>query len=561
MHAKIAYFSMEMMLRTHIPTYAGGLGILAGDLLRSAADMNIPAVGVSLIYKGVSFVQRLNSDGTQTYSELEWRKSDQFTKMPHRIVLKINGRDVTVGCWRYDMVGYGGFEVPVYLLDTDYYINEQWAREITDNLYAEQKHIRLCQEIILGIGGVRMLETLGYDVDYYHMNEGHAAFAPLALLAKHKYNDQEVRKKCVFTTHTPIPEGHDIFDYELAYRYAEPYLPWHIKQLAGENHLHMTKLAMSLSHYTNGVSKKHAEITRSMFPGSKIEAVTNGVHHRTWTASTMQDLYNEFLPGWLENPSLLKNAMEKLPDDALWRAHQETKKTLIEFVNKGLGTENCDDGYEKPSPDELFDTDTLTIALARRPVDYKRPLLIYHDLNRLVRISAGKIQIIQSGKSHHSDDISNNIVKQILAISKKLKGVVRIVYLSNYSPKIARLLVSGCDIWLNTPRRPLEASGTSGMKAAINGGLNFSVLDGWWIEGYHINKNAGFAIGPEPSESPKNDDIVDSNDLYEKLENNIVPLYYQNRPEWVRRMKHAIALGAYFSTNRCIKEYLQNAWI
>ncbi len=561
MHAKIAYFSMEIMLRTHIPTYAGGLGILAGDLLRSAADTNIPAVGVSLVYKGVSFVQRLNADGTQTYSELEWRKSDQFTKMPHRIVLKINGRDVTVGCWRYDIVGYGGFEVPVYLLDTDYYVNEPWAREITDNLYAEQKHIRLCQEIILGVGGVRMLDALGYDIDFYHMNEGHAAFAPLALLPKLDWKDDEVRKKCVFTTHTPIPEGHDVFDYDLAYRYGEPYLPWHIKQLAGDQHLHMTKLAMSLSHYTNAVSKKHSEITRGMFPGKDIESVTNGVHHRTWTASTMQDLYNEYLPGWLEDPSILKNALDKIPDEALWRAHQETKKTLVEYVNKGLNSDSCDGGYGKPSADELFDTETLTIALARRPVDYKRPLLIYHDLNRLVRISAGKIQIIQSGKSHHSDDISDHIVKEILSISKKLRGVVRIVYLSNYSPKVARLLVSGTDIWLNTPRRPLEASGTSGMKAALNGGLNFSVLDGWWIEGYLMNKNAGFAIGPDPEENPKNDDLVDSNDLYSQLEHSIVPLYYENRPEWIKRMKQAIALGAYFNTNRCIREYAESAWI
>lgn len=549
---------MEMMLRTHIPTYAGGLGILAGDLLRSAADMHIPAVGVTLVYRGSSFVQELKPDGTQEYTALEWRKSDQFTKMPHRITINLCGEEVVVGCWRFDIVGYTGFEVPVYLLDTDYYVNQQWMREITANLYTEDKKVRLLQELILGIGGVRMLKALGYStIDCYHMNEGHAAFVPIELLST--MNDVAgVRKKCIFTTHTPIPEGHDIFEYDLAKECAESLLPKNLKSYAGEKNLHTTKLAMSLSHYVNAVSEKHAEVTSKMFPDKTLYFITNGVHHRTWTASTMQDLYNEHMPGWNDNPELLGQAVSKLPDDKLWRARQETKKTLIDFVNHRMHAHAADIGTETPQSDELFDTETLTIALARRPVTYKRPLLIYHDLNRLVRISAGRIQIIQSGKSHHGDEISSSIVQKILGISEKLKGVVRIIYLSNYSPKIARLLVAGADIWLNTPQRPLEASGTSGMKAAINGGLNFSVLDGWWIEGYRMAEQAGFTIGPAPHISTyKNDDEADSADLYDKLEHVIVPMYYERRTEWIARMKHAISLGAHFNTNRVLNQYAE----
>lgn len=557
MHAKVAYFSMEIMLRTHIPTYAGGLGVLAGDMLRSCADMKIPAVGMTLVYKGTAFIQQFHPDGSQTYSEIEWRKSDQFTKMPQRISLKINGENVSVGCWRFDIVGFSGFVVPVYLLDTDYYTNAQWMRDIAQNLYAGKPEVRFCQEILLGVGGVQMLQALGYNqIDCYHLNEGHAALAPLALLPESNWKDEEVRKKTVFTTHTPIPEGHDIFDYDLAYKYADGYLPWHIRSLSDNDKLHMTKLALNMSKYACAVSKKHAEISRQMFPGYAIDSITNGVHHRTWTASTMQDLYNEFLPGWIDDPTQLKKAVDLIPNDKLWRAHQETKKNLIDFVNHHLtSTTNI-----VPEPEELFDVNTLTLALARRPVRYKRPLLIYRDLERLIRISAGKIQIIQSGKSHPEDDISHEIVKKILHISKKLKGVVRIVYLENYSPKIARMLVSGSDIWLNTPSRPLEASGTSGMKAAMNGGLNFSVLDGWWIEGFQMCPQAGFAIGKSPDSTNSNDDHADSEDLYEKLEHIIIPLYYENSSEWIARMKYAIALGAYFNTHRVVEEYTQKAW-
>lgn len=559
---KVAYFSMEMMLKTHIPTYAGGLGVLAGDLLRSCADLEIPAVGVSLVYNGKAFKQIFNPDSTQSFVEVDWRKNDQFTKMPQEITLKIDKQDVVVGCWRYDTVGYSEFVVPVYLLDTDLFHNDPWKRRITENLYGGAQFARICQEIVLGIGGIKMLQALGYEeIENYHLNEGHSAFATLEVLKKHNYNDEETRKRFVFTTHTPLPEGHDTFDYETAYRFAGEYLPWHIKKLAGENNLNMTQLALSLSKYSFGVSKKHGAVSQNMFPAHKINFITNGVHHRTWTSSTMQDLYNEYLPGWIENPALLEKSIEKIPDDKLWRAHQEAKQVLVNFVNKHLTSAATWGGKTHPEPDELFDVNTLTVSLARRPVPYKRPLLIYNDLDRLVRISAGRLQIVQSGKSHPQDNTSLEIVQEILRFSKKLKGIVRIVYLENYSPTIARMLVSGTDVWVNTPIRPQEASGTSGMKAAMNGGLNFSILDGWWIEGYEMNKKAGFPIGPyQDSLNPTNNDDEDANDFYEKLEHEIIPLYYDNRAEWISRMKHAITLGAYFNTHRCLQEYMQKAW-
>jgi starch phosphorylase len=272
-------------------------------------------------------------------------------------------------------------------------------------------------------------------------------------------------------------------------------------------------------------------------------------------------MYNKYLPGWIENPELFKDAVEKIPDEEVWKYHQQAKRRLINYVNENLTSVCTKEDTTFPPSDQLFDENTLTISFARRAVPYKRPLLIYKDLYRLIRIGAGKIQLIHCGKSHPNDENSKKIVNEILKISKKLRGIVKIVYLEDYSPKLAKMLVYGSDVWLNNPRRPLEASGTSGMKAAMNGVLNFSVLDGWWIEGYEMCPKAGFTIGPKTDEvTPKNDDNEDAEDLYKKLEHQIIPLYYGNRKEWINRMKHAITLGSHFSTHRVIKEYLQKAW-
>ena len=540
---------MEMMLETDVPTYAGGLGVLAGDLLRSCADMSVAAAGVSLVYSGDTFSQTVNPDGSQTFTKQDWQKLDQLTKLPQIIELEIANTRVKVGCWRYDVVGLTGFTVPVYLLDTNLAANSPRARNITGNLYAGGDE-RIAQEIVLGIGGVKMLRALGiHKVGTYHLNEGHCGFVPLELLAENDYQDELVRRNCVFTTHTPIPEGHDKFSYEQAYKYAGRYLPWHIKKLAGENDMSMTHLAMNMSRKLLAVSRKHKAVSEQVFRGYAFDYITNGVHHRSWTHNYFQDVYNQFLPGWLENPKELEKAEELLPDEQFWNAHLECKRKLIAYVNKRQAAIT--------SPDNLFDENTLTISLARRPVAYKRPLLLYQDIEKFVRIGAGQIQVIQCGKSHPDDDVSLGIVKQIVGLSKKFKEVLKIAFLENYSPKVARLLVNGSDVWLNTPKRGLEASGTSGMKAAMNGCINFSVPDGWWIEAVERDSQSGYSIRDEGSD---NDDQKDADDLYGKLEEVIIPLYYDRRSQWITRMKRAVTLGGYFNTNRCVAEYLAKVW-
>ncbi len=561
MELEVAYFSMEIEMESDIPSYAGGLGVLAGDLLRSCSDMEIPAVGVSLVYSGTVYAQEIQPDGTQTFKEVDWRKMEQFTKLPHRITLRLKGEDVHVGCWRYDFVGLHGFVVPAYLLDTNLQENSEWARSITTNLYEDKWDLRFSQEVVLGVGGVKMLRELGYhNVKTFHMNEGHSSLLSLALLEENEYKDDRVRAETVFTTHTPIPEGHDKFDYALAYSIAETYLPWHIKQIATEESLSMTHLGMNMSKKSIAVSRKHQKVSEHIFPGYTFTYVTNGVHHRSWVGHHMQDLYQRYIPGFLDDPTELSH-VDRIPDDELWQTHQEAKRELLGYVNKHLKSfspMNIGADYDKS---DHFQEDILTIALARRPVPYKRPLLLYKDVERLRALGKNKIQIIQCGRGHPHDENAKKIIDEIIDISRTLRGDVRIDYLENYSPKIARLLVAGCDVWLNTPMQPLEASGTSGMKAAMNGALNFSVPDGWWIEGYEMSKDAGFVIGKEIAGLEADfDNDADADSIYSQLDTTIIPLYYNNRNEWVRRMKKAISLGAYFNTNRCIREYQEKAW-
>lgn len=555
-----AYFSMEFMLESDIPTYAGGLGVLAGDLMRSCADLKEPVVGVSLVYSDTTYKQVITPEGEQDYETLVWHKNDQLTKLPNRIEVTIQGQKVIVGVWRYDITGIDGFVVPIYLLDTNFLDNSSYARSLTQNLYAGE--LRLDQEVLLGIAGVKMLRALGYnDVKTFHMNEGHASFVPLELLKENNFSDEAVRNMCVFTTHTPIPEGHDRFSYDHARKVAGDNLPWHIQDLASKEELHMTKLGMSLSRYIFGVSQKHGKVSQGMFPQYKINAITNGVHHRTWVGTELANLYDKYLPDWIHNPSIFKDAVSKIPDEDLWRAHQEEKSILLDHVNNHLTSVANEEEKDNPPEHIQFDIDTLTISLARRMVPYKRPLLIYSDIERLLKIGEGKLQIIQCGKAAPGDEGAKGFIKQIIDISKQLRGKIQVCYLENYSPLLARQLVRGSDVWLNTPRRPLEASGTSGMKAALNGVLNFSVLDGWWIEGYEMDSESGFSIGPnDESLTPANDDKQDIDDMYNKLQNEIIPLYYDNKKDWIHRMKHAITLGAVFNTNRCIEQYRKEAW-
>jgi starch phosphorylase len=557
---KTAYFSMEFGLHSDVPTYAGGLGMLAGDILRSCADLEIPAAGISLAYHQGFTNQIINPDGSQDFETTSWEKSEYMQELSERIKVKIEDRDIFVKAWKYEINGLHGFSVPVYLLDTNVEENDLKDRDITKELYTSDWYTRLAQEVVLGIGGVRMLRGLGYkDIENFHMNEGHSALLTLELLRERDYKDDEVKKSCVFTTHTPVEAGHDHFDYDLAHRVVGEMLPWHIKDIAGGANLSMSELAFNMSKASNAVSKKHMEVTKHLFPGKDINFITNGVHHLTWTGKEFKKLFDKHIPDWMLYPEHLKKVLTDIPDNSIWQKHQENKQKLVRYINDYL-TELFSEKFPIEKED-LFDDDILTITYARRSVPYKRPLLIYRDLERLLKMGSGKLQIIHAGKCSPGDRFCLHSVDNIVDLSRDVRGKIRIVYLDNYNIELAKILTSGSDVWLNTPKRPLEASGTSGMKAAMNGVLNLSIKDGWWTEAIERDPLCGWAFGGEPDEvEPADTDKEDANDLYNVLENQIIPAYYSNRSKWLERMRHSIALGEYFNTHRCVKEYSEKLW-
>jgi len=559
---KIAYFSMEIGLKDEIPTYSGGLGILAGDTVKSAADLCLPFVAVTLLTRKGYFRQELDDDGNQKELPAIWDPSSLMANAKDKISLTIENREVHVQAWLYFVKSpRGGSSIPVIYLDTDLPENSADDRALTHYLYGGDDSYRMKQEIVLGIGGVRILRKLGFNIKKYHMNEGHAAFLILELLHEYKkdieavwdeshiWDTETVKDLCVFTTHTPVEAGHDKFSYELYEKVFGDYFPENIlKTIAGEKNVNMTLLGFNLSKYVNGVAKKHGEVSQSMFPGYQINAITNGVHSYTWTCESFKRIYDKYLPGWANEPEIFVR-IGAIPDDEIWDAHTEAKKKLIDYVNS--------------VSDSGMDYETLTIGFARRATAYKRADLLFSDIDRLEKIGTGKIQIIYAGKAHPKDTPGKELIKKIFSYKKQLKDKIKIAFLQNYNMEIALNLVSGVDIWLNTPLRPLEASGTSGMKAAHNGVVNFSVLDGWWIEG-HIEGFTGWAIGPAPKEiEPDNNmNSVDAHDLYDKLENVIVPLYYNDRNTWIRMMQNAIGKNAYyFNSHRMMRRYVTEAYI
>jgi alpha-glucan phosphorylase-like protein len=440
--------------------------------------------------------------------------------------------------------------VPVIFLDTNLPENRPEDRDITKHLYGGDGAMRLKQEIVLGFGGVRMLRALGYDhIRNFHMNEGHCAFLTLQLLRERSFKDEEVRASCAFTTHTPVAAGHDVFPYDIAWKVVGDGLPWHIKKIAGEDALSMTKLAMNMSKYTCGVSRVHGQVSRQLLGNQAVDAITNGVHHVEWASPEMQDLFDRHIAGWRENPSLLELHSRELPDEELWNAHQKAKNRLLMHVNSLY-------------PDDPFQADCLTIGSARRVVAYKRPELLYTNLERLREIGCGKLQIIHAGNAHPGDAFAMDVIRRMIERSKELRGCIRIAYVPNYNPDLAKMLVSGVDVWLNTPMRLHEASGTSGMKACLNGTMNLSTLDGWWIEGYQRDSEAGWRIGPQASSLAADDTrTIDAEDLYTQLHYEVIPEYgYPNRVRWIRRMKRSIGLLGYFNAHRCVREYLEKAW-
>ncbi|MBI1912388.1 MAG: alpha-glucan family phosphorylase [Deltaproteobacteria bacterium] len=560
--SKIAYFSMEIGFRNDIPTYSGGLGVLAGDTIKSAADLNLPMVAVTLLYSKGYFRQELDSKGRQIEHPEIWNPAENMSLLPQKIRLSIEGREVAVQAWVYNISSLvTKWNVPIFFLDTDLPENSPEDREITSALYGGDERFRLKQEIVLGIGGVMMLRALGIRVKKYHMNEGHASLLTLELLLRHKrdiesvwdereiWDVEKVKDLCVFTTHTPVEAGHDKFSYDLVKEVMGEIIPLDIlKELGGSGKLNMTLLAMNLSQYINGVAKKHGEVSKVLFPGYKIQAITNGVHSFTWTCESFAKLYDKYLPGWANEPELFVR-IDKVPGIEIWEAHLEAKKTLIDHVNSVTNAK--------------MDYDTLTIGFARRATAYKRANLLLSDPERLKKIGKGKLQIIYAGKAHPRDNDGKKNIEEIFRSAAEINGDVKIVYLENYNMELGARMVSGVDVWLNTPMRPREASGTSGMKAAHNGVINFSVLDGWWIEG-HIEGYTGWAIGPNPTESTltRSTDELDAEDLYDKLENLVIPTFYDNREIWIKMMQNAIGKNAYyFNSHRMMRRYVTEAYI
>ncbi|MHA1680221.1 MAG: alpha-glucan family phosphorylase [Promethearchaeota archaeon] len=547
---KISYFSMEIALESDIPTYSGGLGVLAGDTIRSAADLGIPMVAVTLTYSGGYFYQMIDPDGRQVECPLRWQFSGNFRKLNQHVTIRLQDKELHIEAWLYNVEGRTGHIIPVILLDSDIEENEPWMRKLTGALYDASPFQRVVQEMILGVCGCRMLEKLGYKPDTYHLNEGHAAFIVFELLKK-LGSIEEVRKKCVFTTHTPVKAGHDKFNYDLVNDVFRDRLPENYKDLAGKDMCNMTELALNGSRYCNGVAKKHGEISRRMFPDYKIDYITNGIHMSFWLSPYMHVLFDdEFGSAWHYDYHSLENALE-LNTNHVWRAHKKAKFDLLD--------------YQKSHSPVLLDENLLTIGFARRVAEYKRMLLIFSDLERLAKIAKGKVQFIFAGKAHPADNASKSRIQKIHDFSDTLWNSYEIglTWLSNYDVDLAKLMTTGVDVWLNNPRRYREASGTSGMKAALNGVLNFSVLDGWWIEGYQKDPMAGWAIGPGPEDpnAENKSDSDDAEDLYVKLEDEIVPIWRKNRDEWQERMKHAIKLVSFFNTHRMVEEYADKAYM
>lgn len=574
----VAYFSMEIALEGSLPTYSGGLGVLAGDTIRSAADLGIPMLAVTLIHRKGYFHQRLLPDGWQEEAPADWSVRDFLEELPSRTSVTIEGRRVFIRAWRYEVSGITGYKIPVFFLDTDLPENAEWDRTLTHYLYGGDQYYRLCQEIILGIGGVRMIRALNYHgIERFHMNEGHASLLTLELLDEEakkagrgyisRVDIQAVRGKCVFTTHTPVPAGHDQFPLDMVSKVFQredfleikdvfcPNLARHVlaegKAVSEMGHvytLNMTYLALNLSHYVNGVAKRHGEISEMMFSGFTIDSITNGVHAATWASSSFQKLYDSYIPGWKEDNFSLRYAIG-IPRTDILQAHMQAKHDLMRYVTDQTKT-NMEAGI-------------FTIGFARRATLYKRLDLFFTDLDRLRSIAskAGQFQVVCAGKAHPKDQGGKEVVKKIFRAGELLKKEIRIVYLENYNMSLAKLMIAGVDLWLNTPQPPLEASGTSGMKAALNGVPTLSVLDGWWIEG-HIENVTGWSIGERDRQfREERDGSRDAVALYDKLEDVIVPMYYNRRDEYANVMRHAIAVnGSFFNTQRMLNQYVSNAY-
>lgn len=550
-----AYFSMEIAILPTMPTYSGGLGVLAGDTLRAAADLGVPLAAITLVHHRGYFRQSLDATtGQQHEAEEPWNPAATLTLEEPRVAVTIEGRPVLIQAWRYDMEGVTGHTIPIYLLDTNLEQNDPRDRTLTDCLYGGDTSYRLAQEIVLGMGGARMLEALAYDVNVYHMNEGHAALLTVAVLEKQlnggafssaqERDFEAVRQLCIFTTHTPVPAGHDRFSMEQAYRILGPDALHMIERIGGchDGMMNMTYVAMRLSRFMNGVAMQHMKVSREMFPGVPIEGITNGVHASTWTGPAMQELFDKHFPRWRVDNYHLRYAID-IPAADIAAAHAAQKRVLFDVVKERTGV--------------ALDENVFTIGFARRVATYKRADLLFSDPERLARMAEqfGGLQILYGGKAHPHDEPGKALIRRVFDAAAKLTSAkLQVIYLENYEWTLGALLTSGVDLWLNNPERPLEASGTSGMKAALNGVPSLSILDGWWIEGC-TEGVTGWAI--EDGASAEEEALH----LYTKLENAVLPLYTQHRADWNKLMGTSIAQnGSFFNTQRMLQQYLVNAY-
>lgn len=553
-HSPVAYFSMEIAIEPEMNTYSGGLGVLAGDTLRAVADLGIPLVAVTLAHRRGYFRQILSPEGQQSEAEQPWPVEKYTTEQAPRVIVEIEGRPVHVRALCHSIKGVTGHIVPVYLLDTDLPENGVEDRKLTDCLYGGDNDYRLKQEAILGIGGARILLALGFEPSVYHMNEGHAALLTVALVGRAlagrslsqagEVEYARVRKQCVFTTHTPVPAGHDRFSLEQANRILGTEATSMLERAGGchEGLLNMTYVALRFSRFVNGVAMQHGIVSREMFPEYAIDAITNGVHAATWASAPFLKVFDNHVPRWRRDNVTLRYAID-IPESEIIEAHRASKQLLIEAVVARTET--------------TLSPDVFTIGFARRAATYKRMDLLFTDPARLVAIAKkfGGLQILYAGKAHPADEPGKAKIKRVIELAHELsKGLLKIVYLENYEWRLGGLLTAGVDLWLNTPKRPYEASGTSGMKAALNGVPSLSILDGWWIEGW-IEGVTGWAI-----EDLENEDD-EAKSLYSQLQDVILPLFHDQPEQWRHVMRSAIALnGSFFNTQRMVEQYALNAY-
>jgi len=554
---RAAYFSMEIALKSEIPTYAGGLGVLSGDTLRSAADEGLPIVGITLLYRKGYFEQHLDGQGNQWETPSSWNPESVLEPTDIRISIPMDGRKVAVRAWRYPIQGFGGHFVPVYFLDTALPENSPFDQSLTDYLYGGDDYYRLCQEIVLGIGGVEVLNALGYShISTYHMNEGHAALLTVAVLEAHLAREKTkepteedlefVRRRCAFTTHTPVPAGTNRFPRALIGRVLGEERLGLLEKLGAirDDVLNLTFLGIRGSHYVNGVAMQHGEVSRSMFPDYPIHAITNGVHATTWTSPPFQELFDKHIPEWRRDNLYLRYAIG-IPIPEIQNAHAQARRALIAEIERATGVR--------------LDENVMTVGFARRAATYKRADFLFSDADRLKSIvkNVGPFQVIYSGKAHPQDDPGKEMIRKIFAEIAALKDVIRIVYVPNYDMRWGLLISSGSDLWLNTPHRPFEASGTSGMKAALNGVPSLSVPDGWWREG-HVEGATGWDIGEDEVPATPTEE---ADSLYRKLAKTILPTFYQKKDAYAQVMRLTIALnGSFFNTQRMVAQYAMNAY-